>query len=177
MSIEEQLDQLVMQFQVAFPNAIIGRGPSHPSAPDPELTDITDDFLRTHSHLARDPGYVAFLKRYSGLLVNNPSENEIIVFGGLSSVAVHLLDPDMPSIVDEDGFFSVGWSEYSLIPPITWETRVLIGFSIDATLERASGVYRFVRYPRQDRTISTLYLPSFLVLLERLISLRGRLLD
>jgi hypothetical protein len=175
------INDLMKRFAQLSPQAQVGRGPENPEEPNLDLADQTSRWLDLHPFLQRDPGYVAFLKRYSGAAVHDPEQDLEIDIHGLSGVGSYLTEVDygvfddtVPRI-DEFGFYPFASVYFNVGDPKAFESYVGVGFSFDARGNRPWGVYRGITPQVGAETAEHVYCDTFQEWLERVIERRGRL--
>ena len=136
------IDELVARF-AALPGAEVGRGPRHPVAPEPGLTDrLTRFFVGEYNGLDRDPGYVEFMWKYAGMRRSDKGDHRLFSIDGFGpgtwDIDHHLGDEELV----DDGLFvfadCVVDGDLPEDPLNTYE----IDFGLDLTGQRRPGVYR-----------------------------------
>lgn len=133
-----KLDDLVERLG-RLPGAYIGRGPSHPTEPRPELRNKAADFFDSYPFLHQDRGYSEFLERYSGAIVNDPANDIGIDIMGFDPGVANLINTEGP-IVDSNGYLLIAMCSYGEVTDgklATWE----YDFAFDATGARREGIY------------------------------------
>ena len=168
------IDDLVGRLSL-LPRAAIGHGFRHPTSPDSTRKRDYQATLTQYPFLERDPGYLAFLSRYSGAAVYSYPDEDISIhlFGFIDDV-FHLLHGPGET-VDQDGFMAFGYTELTLSN--SDQDVVTLGFSFDATGSRRWGIYRSVRQPGGDTQGPDWYCLSFIEWLRLAIAAKGRLLE
>jgi hypothetical protein len=162
MTLEELIDRLRR-----FGDVELGHGPRHPAAPDPALAPEIDAFLDRYPVLRRDPGYVAFLERYSGLYLSRDEDAlALSIFGFDTDVALHIVEGEGDLLIADFLPFA-----HAVVPLRAGsfnphDPGVAYAFDIGGSLP--AGVYRNVK----DHEFE-LCAPSFLDWLEQLDRLEG----
>jgi hypothetical protein len=108
---------------------------------DTSLQDEVTALVTDHPFLARDPGYVAFLRRYAGALLVRDGGFLLSLFGFSHDIGMHLVEG--PGELIENGHMIFG----DMTVPRTQEypyDSVAVGFGFDATGKQRWGVYRFI---------------------------------
>jgi hypothetical protein len=150
--------------------ADIGRGPRHPTDPDPELAAIVEKFFAEYPFLRKDQGYVDFIECYAGAFINSQENDLVIDIFGLSKVSTNLLYGE-DDIIDEDGFLGICGIAIGIDRGPGLDKEIIGGgFSFDATQSRRPGIYRHLIVAPTEW-----YCEIFLELLDTLIEKRGRL--
>ncbi|HWH00256.1 MAG TPA: hypothetical protein VNV66_13245 [Pilimelia sp.] len=145
-----EIDELMARF-AALPGARVGRGPDHPRMPEPAVGEAVDGFLRRFPEVARDHGYVAFLRRYAGAAIDNEERHEIVDILGFSNVSSDLIEMDGP-VVDEHGFLIFAQVVRHLIEGGALRDTQEYDYAFDTTGARAPGVYWLYSSSRQPET-------------------------
>jgi hypothetical protein len=163
------LDELMTAF-AALPAAAVGQGPAGPSSAA-EL----EEFLTTHSALTRDEGYVEFLRRFGGALIDDQPRALIVDVLGFSDASTSMMDMDGP-IVDDDGFVVFAQVIQHVIEDGMLADTREHDFAFDATGRRDPVVYTLYG----DRTNPARHGfrpsdPDFLTWLSRVVDARGML--
>jgi hypothetical protein len=177
------IDEQMARFACLSPVARLGRGPAHPTEPNPDLADRVRRWLELHPFLRREPSYVAFLERYAGAVVHDPGRDLSIDVHGFAGVGCDL-DDDSYGVpvnektpgVDERGFYQFALVEMHTLPDRSLKSSVLMGFCFDAGGQRRPGVYRGISTPNGPHIEPHWFCASFSEWLERAIQDRGRLL-
>ena len=105
------IDDLMAMFAEASPEALICRGPEHPTHPEVSLAERVRLWLAAHPFLDQDAEYVQFLRRYAGALIADREGKFGAVVHGFHPEVGYLdeydfcrFDPTV-SAVDERGLF------------------------------------------------------------------------
>lgn len=170
---ELNIHSLMKEFS-KLEGAEIGRGPKHPSSPDPNLAQETEAFLNEYPFLRQDQGYVDFLESYAGAWVMWPNNELIIDLFGFTEVSRNIANPDNVCVVDENGFLIVYDGMVRLVDGGFREGVIGQGFAFDATGERKWGIYRYV-FVSGVEVARYWYCETFLQALAALIETRGKL--
>jgi hypothetical protein len=150
--------------------AVIGRGPRHPTNPDPDLAPVVEKLFVEYPFLRKDQGYVDFIECYAGAFINSQEDDLVIDIFGLSNVSTNLLYGE-GDIIDEDGFLTICDIAIGIDRGPGLDKEIIgIGFSFDATQSRQPGIYRYLINAPVDW-----YCKTFLELLDAIIEKRGRL--
>jgi hypothetical protein len=146
----------------------LNAGPDHPTSPRPELAEPVDAYLAAHPYMARDPGYVAFLRRYAGAQVTGPERWFSLTLLGIG------VDPESdlstPSLVPDDHFECFADIHFKLAPEVPGPEPLAFAFARDGR----PGVFMAEGYhegPPSYRPLGG----SFVEWLRRAIETRGRL--
>lgn len=131
----------VIKHLEGIPGAMVGHGPRHPKDPDRSIEDQVEWFFDTYPTLRRDGGYVDFMEKYSGVLIKNLDETQIVDVLGFSDVSTGMLEMD-GSVVDEDGFLLYAQCVYHTIVEGRLVNMYEYDFAFDISGERTPGVYR-----------------------------------
>ncbi len=170
MTSERDLDELLARLG-RVGELQLGRGPKHPSEPEPALATDVVQLLAQYPFLRRDPGYVAFLERYAGaVLWRDPNLLSLELFGFHPELSTHIVTG--PGEIIEHGFFTFCDMVVPRTPEAPFADPIGLGFGFDATQERRWGVYRLWGGGEADW-----YCDTFLEWLEKFIALDGRLID
>ena len=102
----KRLHALMQQF-ASLEGAMVGRGPKHPTAPDPAIAESLTDFLRRHPFLRGNRSYFAFLKCYGGASVIRRDGVDFIDISGFHRFGLDLEDDAPPA-------YSRGWFTFSV---------------------------------------------------------------
>lgn len=148
----------------------IGRGPRHPSTPDPTLEGIIQEYLEVYPFLRQDHGYIDFVESYAGLYVYREAVDVVVgIFGfcyGISSL-IEKTDQGFlwqgESSVVVDGFLVLSDVSLVLEEKRGYQTSTELvnnvvgaGFGFDTLGSRPWGVYR---KNDVDPSISRTYYP------------------
>jgi hypothetical protein len=134
------IDELVRLLE-SIPGARVGRGPRHPKDPDQAIGDQIEWFFDAYPALRNDSGYVDFMEKYSGVLIENPDETQIVDVLGFSDVSTGMLEMD-GDVVDEDGFLLYAQCVFHGITEGRLVDMYEYDFAFDISGERPPGVYR-----------------------------------
>lgn len=154
--------------------AEVGQGPKHPIEPNLALTDVVTGFLKEHTFLKQDRGYVDFLECYAGAWVMWPNDDLVIDLFGFTEVSRNIANPDEGEVVDTDGFLVFCDGLVRLQDDLGFSTVLGQAFAFDATGKRKWGVYRYI-IDDSGKTDKYWYCETFLRMLEALIGTKGKL--
>ncbi|MEV6439226.1 hypothetical protein [Streptomyces anulatus] len=133
------IDDLIERLRL-LPGAQIGCGPRHKITPQTEQATTISEFLESHTFMRQDHGYVDFLERFSGVIVDNPEEDIGIDIMGFDPRVANLAETEGP-LVDSNGYALIAMCSYGEVRSgklVTWE----YDFAFDATGLRKRGIYR-----------------------------------
>jgi hypothetical protein len=172
----QALDDLVAEIVgwggVAYP------GPHHPSAAAVVSSFQLRDFLDQCPYLKSEGSYVRYLERYNGVECNRGDKNLILSLPGLSHFLDNILANDYP-LLNEQGFFSIGGSEFTPGLVRDWRSIIYHGFHIDGTGLRRPGIYRMIITGSDSESLvispHEWYCETFIELLRRLVVHRGQI--
>jgi hypothetical protein len=167
-----EIDELMTRFG-RLPRARVGRGPLHPTAPDPSIAPRIDEFFRTYPMAARDSGYVEFQERYAGASIEDPDEDQIDDIFGFTDASTDLIDMDGP-IVDEDGFLVFAQCIFHVVSDGKLVDMYEYDFAFDTTGDRDKGVYRSYATLRTHGRPFDWHTEDFLTWLDELVASGGR---
>ncbi|GET39124.1 hypothetical protein [Microseira wollei] len=154
-------------------NVETGRGPKHPTSPNPQLASEIADFIDKYSFLKKDQSYVEFLECYAGLLLYRDNDfMSLGIYGFDDDVSLHLVKGE-GELIDEAGMLTFA----DLTLPLQEgdkraDNLIGTGFAFDATQQRPWGVYRCINNQPYHW-----YCGTFLEWLEKLANQKGRLLE
>ena len=154
-------------------HALLGTGPRHPVAPNPEIADEVERFLAQYPFLRQDQGYVDFLECYAGASFDCPDASLIVfIYGFLDQVTRHFTkdEPFVGSAVDEERGFLV-FAEMVFRPGKYRGVvdNVSYGYAFDMTETRRWGVYHDISSKDYTSSKYEWHCESFLQLLEELV--------
>ena len=144
---------------------------------DAKLQADVSALLGTYPFLARDEGYVEFLRRYGGALLVREVDGLVLSLYGFShDIGMHLIEGP-GELVDGEGFLTLC---DMVVPRVIRAPRsldnlgdtVAVAFGFDTTGDRRWGVYRFV-----SGGAGAWYCETFLEWLRMLIAKDGQLRD
>jgi hypothetical protein len=143
------------------------------AAADVALQAELDATLERWPFLQRDPSYVAFLRHFAGALVVRVDGLVLSLYGFSHDIGMHLVDgPGEPvsdgCLVICDG--CVPQPVRRRVDPVEPVLTKAVGFGVEATGDRAFGIYRFV-----DGGPPTFFCSTFLELLDAILATDGQL--
>jgi hypothetical protein len=164
-----EIDSLVERLG-RMPGGRVGRGPRHPRSPDPSVEPRVREFLQAYPPLGQDAGYVEFLEKYAGVIVQDPGETRILDILGFSGVSTDMIEMDGP-VVDENGFLVFAQCLY--YPDKGLHDMHEHDFAFSVAGERRPGVHR--HQSTLDRTVPgfTWYVDDFTAWLRDLLAHDG----
>jgi hypothetical protein len=108
---------------------------------DTSLQDQVTALVTAYPFVARDHGYVTFLRRYGGALLTRDDGLLLSLFGFSHDIGMHLVEG--PGELIENGYLIFGDMIIPRAPDYPHDT-VALGFGFDATGQQRRGVYRFI---------------------------------
>lgn len=111
------------------------------SAGDTSLQDQVTALVTAYPFLARDEGYVTFLRRYGGALLTREDGLLLSLFGFSHDIGMHLVEG--PGEPVEDGYLIFGDMSVPRAPDYPYDT-IAVGFGFEATGKQRWGIYRFI---------------------------------
>ena len=102
----KELHTLMERF-AALDGAKVGRGPKHPTAPDPAFAGQLEDFLRRHPFVRRNRSYLGFLECYGGASIVRRGGADFLDVSGFQGFGLDLEDDAPPA-------YSRGWFTFSV---------------------------------------------------------------
>lgn len=150
-----------------IPGATAGRGPQHPSDPDPTSAPQLAKFLEMYPTLRSDQGYVAFLERYCGASIDGGDDRPLVDVLGFSDASTGLLEMDGP-VVDDDNFLLFAQYVHHRIEDGKLIDTEEQDFAFDTTGARRPGVYRLFSSRRASDEHFEWHTEDFLSWLDRL---------
>lgn len=169
--VELNIHSLMKEFS-RLEGAEIGRGPKHPSSPDPSLAPEIEEFLNQYPFLRQDRGYVDFLECYAGAWVMWPNLDFVVDLFGFANVSTHIVKED-GYVVDPTGFLKFCDGLVRIHKGVGHEGVLGQGFAFDATGKRRWGVYRSIT--DEVESDKYWYCETFLQALAALIETKGNL--
>jgi hypothetical protein len=152
-----------MQQLAALDGATVGRGPKHPTAPDPAISKHLTDFIRRHPFLRANRSYLAFLECYGGASLIRRGGADSLDISGFHGFGLDLEDDAPPA-------YHRGWFTFSVFAE---------GDDRRTGCSAMSGGFDFkveswaVYLLKADGPRRRLFAPSFLAWLEELVRHRG----
>jgi hypothetical protein len=127
-----------------LPGALVGRGPGHPSRPEPSVAaDLLWFFNEQYPNLKADPGYVEFMWKYGGLSRLDENENHLFYLYGFGPATADILHDLDENLADEEGMFTFAECTVDGDIPERPLDSYSVNFGFDLTLSRSPGVYRY----------------------------------
>ncbi len=157
----KRLRTLMEQF-AALDGAAVSCGPRHPTDPDQSIAGDVRDFLRRHSFLKADPGYVKFLQVYGGACILRPDGNGLDISGFHEGMGL-MLEDDGPPVYND------GWFTFSVAADIV-EGRPVYG-QFDFRVEPWAVYFR----PAEGHLREPALCGTFEEWLAEVVSVSGRL--
>jgi hypothetical protein len=133
------IDDAMARFAV-LDGSSVGRGPRHPTEPNPEPGLRIEQFLSAYPALRNDAGYVQFLEKYAGASIENEDGSQIVDILGFTEASTDIDEADGP-VVDSDGFLMVAEAIYHVRDGNRTRETVQHAFAYDVTGDRPGGIY------------------------------------
>ncbi|MFI7742534.1 hypothetical protein [Kocuria rhizosphaericola] len=166
-----RIDDLMTRF-ADVRGSSIGRGPLHPTSPDPGPGPRIARFLDTYPRLRRDAGYVEFLQKYAGASIENEDLSQIVDILGFSDASTDMEELDGP-VVDRNGFLMIGEAVYHLRDGIRNVGTLEHAFAYQVADEQARGLFHSLVSEKHPTPAFSFAFPSFENWLEDLIARDG----
>jgi hypothetical protein len=168
-----RLDKLVRELS-RLPDSRIGKGPRHPTHPDPRIGPQIDAFFAENPMLGRDPAYVEFQYGYAGAGVFDEAEEEVYLdIVGFTDASTPIDDEGLEFSLRDEGLFVFAMAVY--YPDRETHRPWQLSFAFDLTGQREAGVYRLVASPGPVRSDWKWYCSGFLTWLEQVVEHRAML--
>lgn len=166
-----RIDDVMSRFS-AIPGSSVGRGPRHPTNPDPDVGLRIARFLEAYPLLRRDAGYVEFLEKYAGASIENDDFSQIVDILGFTDASTDIEEMDGP-VVDSDGFLMVAEAVYHLREGGRNTGTLQHAFAYDVTGDRAEGLYHSLVSTERLEPAFVYALDSFEALLDDVVVREG----
>jgi hypothetical protein len=167
------IDELVTAFG-DLPGAAVGRGPWHPTKPQPSVADdLTWFFDEQYPGLQSDSGYVEFMWKYAGLSRSDEGRHHLFYlygFGPATADIIHDLDEDL---ADEDRMFTFAACTVDGDIPERPLDSYSVDFGFDLTGRRRPGVYRYESTMQVPRTAWVWHTSDFTSFLAEAVATGG----
>lgn len=135
------IDELVAVFE-DLPGAVVGRGPRHPTEPEPSVADdLTWFFDEQYPGLQADSGYVEFMWKYAGLSRLDEGHHHLFYLYGFGPATADIIDDLDEDLAGKDGMFRFATCVVDGDIPERPLDAYSVDFGFDLTGSRRPGVY------------------------------------
>jgi len=161
-----------MSIFATISGASVGRGPRHPTEPDPEIELRIGRFLETYPALLADADYVEFLEKYAGASIENDDFSQIVDILGFTEASTDIEEMDGP-IVDSNGFLMVAEAVYHLREGERTTGTLQHAFAYNVTGDHPKGLYHSLVSQQRPEPSFTFAFENFVAWLDDLVAREG----